>query len=313
VCLLSILLLVVVNGQIIRNWGDALPIGPTPVTYHFPLLATLTISADVNATFTLSLYPSLQVQIQGIKPLSFSIAVGYNLSVTPASATVNANFTTPPLSADSLVTAQGNTVGCVQFDGSVYNEVDAGSINLLTGVVTFQFPSVGVFIFISLTSTSYAPALYGTYHHVFANDIGRFRYPDGLNLALATQDDNTLIVNYTTTNPHADVSGGKSIGYFWIVEPKVQNKINGTLSYVYNRTDLAAKGLVESTLHWVYYDTVSGTWQVEAGGSLNQAGLTVMQSTSHFSTWTIQDTSDAVTGKVGMVLLGCLLAIASLL
>ena len=55
------------------------------------------------------------------------------------------------------------------------------------------------------------------------------------------------------------------------------------------------------------------SWATENGGSLNQAGLTVSQSTGHFSTWTIADENAAVSIQVSIVLLVSLIALLKFL
>jgi hypothetical protein len=72
--------------------------------------------------------------------------------------------------------------------------------------------------------------------------------------------------------------------------------------------------LIESTLHFEFYDEASASWKTESGGSLNQAGLTVSQITSHFSTWTVADTSSAVHAiQVNAFLLAAFIAVLKFL
>jgi len=100
---------------------------------------------------------------------------------------------------------------------------------------------------------------------------------------------------------------------FWVITTDTEVNINGTLSYVYNRTEIAAQGLRESTLHFEFYDETSMSWGTENGGTLNQAGLTVSQNTGHFSTWTIADENAATGIQVSVMLLVALIAVLKFL
>jgi len=280
-------------------------------TFSFPS-CTLEIMLESSATIILDLYVSISSEAElpsGSELLTFSSSVnaGFNLSISPPNVAIGyINFTSPGIDNSDIITGSAEA-SCFQYDPSLnfYNQlnVDVSSASVFP-TITVSLPTPGIFLFVSLDSNAQFPSFYGSGKNLPAGKERSFIYPNGLSLQVTSESSNYLIANFSENVYFPNPSNYISIDAFFTFTAESEDNLNATITYTYDKSEIEAKGIAESTLRIGYYDTTQSSWIfMSSGGSVDTSASVVSQTTTHFSTWGVYGSSGVASIAINFILL----------
>jgi len=298
----------------IINFGDTVSLSsgvPTQLTFGASL-ATLDVTASADCQIIVSEVLTVNVAfppISNISSFTFvgSAAVGFNITVIPSTVTISANFTTMPLTALAFGQITGELqAGCLRFDVNAqwYDQIDISSVNVAKQI-SVNLPQAGFYYFVLLSVHNPVPSIYSSVKKLVANVLQQYVYPFGFSLSVTAQGNNTVSVVYSSTNPASSSpsqSNCTAYGAYWTIVAEDENHVQATLSHHYNRTVVAAQGIVnEVALFIAYFNTTTQQWtQILQGGSVDTQTQVVSQTSTHFSSWgTMAKDSTPICGDCG--------------
>jgi hypothetical protein len=269
-----------------------------PVTLNFGLLGpSLNITVSQDAQVTLSAYANVFGATDlpsGFLQLQFSAATGFTLDVTPSTAVVSATLKTPALTAATSALLSGSThAGCLKYDADAnwFVGLPVQSVDTLLQTMTVKLPGVGTYLFAAVDLSAAVPVTFDFALSLTAAAAVTLQYKNGLGIDVTASVDSSIQVSHVTASPHSGTptSATVSVGQFFVVDVSNNASVSATIRYKYTDADLKANGGVKAeTLRFGFYNEVTAKWELPAtGGSVDINTQTVVQTTTHFSTWGI--------------------------
>lgn len=276
------------------------------------------ITVDRDATVTLNLYISLNGALpQGFTALSIGASIGYTLDISPSDANlISATLVTPALGASIVnqINAGTYAAGVVQFNSNTktFNQLEV-YFNSTTNTISIPLPSAGTVILVGVSANVPIPSFYSYARTLIANVRTVVNYTGEFFLNVTSSSTTTLHVNHSSSNfVNVDPNGAVSVNAYWQIETSSNTNINAVLSYHYNNTLLAAKGIAADTLQFAYY--TSNGWVFDGTSTVDASAGVVSQSSTHFSTWGVFSKSkDSGSSSSSSFVAPCFLLVLSVL
>jgi len=275
---------------------------------NFGGVSSLVLMLNQNATVSVSLFLnsslSLPFPSNGIAALSFGSNLGFSFQVSPSNVEIlYSNFTTPPIVNTDLITANANP-NCLYYDPNInfYDQLDVVvESQSLEQQIVVPLPSSGIYIFVVIDVGTPLPTFYGRERQLPAGQQKQFVYPFGLSLEVTSNSNTSLIANFTETVYVENPINYIPLNAFFEFTEETETSVNATISYAYNKTEVLAKKIVESTLRIAFYDVINSTWVfLESGGNVDISASIVSQTTTHFSTWGVYGNEASTSGSSNM-------------
>eukprot|EP00750_Incisomonas_marina_P031667 INCI8273.1.p1 GENE.INCI8273.1~~INCI8273.1.p1 ORF type:complete len:764 (-),score=167.70 INCI8273.1:30-2321(-) len=265
----------------------------TRVTFSDGPGLELLIKTDSDTTVTFDKETSLSAGLDD-EYNTFSIGgnLGFSLSTTGNAGIVEAQLTTPSLSASVLALLTGSVQArCVRFDAEAqaWTGVEVQSMTLSNKLVV-DLPDTGMYAFASVDASVPVPTLY-LEARATSSTSSKFSYDGGFVLDVATTTDNEVTVEFLSTSSRSEPENRTAVGAFFNIELRDEEAVDATLSFEY---DASIDAEVAATLRFAFYDDDNETWTfMEAGANVDTSARVVSQTTVHFSEWGVFASGDA--------------------
>jgi hypothetical protein len=265
----------------------------TRVTFSDGPGLELLITTDSDTTVTFDTDASLAAGLDD-EYNTFSIGgnLGFSLSTTGNAGIVEAQLTTPAVSASVMALLTGSVQArCVRFDAEAqaWTGVDIESMTLSNKLIV-DLPETGMYAFASVDASVPVPTLY-LEARATSSTSSKFSYDGGFVLDVATTTDNEVTVEFLSSSSRSEPENRTAVGAFFNIELRDEEAVDATLSFEY---DASIDAETAATLRFAFYDEGNGTWTfMEAGANVDTSARVVSQTTVHFSEWGVFVSGDS--------------------
>ena len=226
---------------------------------------------------------------------TFSIGgnLGFSLSTTGNAAIVDAQLTTPAVSASVLALITGSVKArCVRFDveAQAWTGVDIESMTLSNKLVV-DLPETGTYTFATVDVSVPVPTLY-LEARATSSAGAKFSYDGGFFLDVATTSDNEVTVEFASDSQRSDPDNATSADVYFNIDLRDEEEVDATLSFEF---DASLDAETANGLRFAFYDTDAQVWTfMEAGADVDTSARIVSQTTTHFSEWGVFATAGSL-------------------
>lgn len=274
----------------------------TLTTINFGLANTppsLNVIVDTNTTIQVNLFLQTSLNTMGSLPTGYSAltlfaAVGFSITLGNGASLISANLTTGGLDAAALqaINASGR-VGCLEFTANSrsYQDISISSFSLAQGI-TIPIPEAGTYIFTAVKLNAATPNFYGRIKKLLANVKTAVAYATNFTsnfvVEVTANANADLNVTFYSSNPAPKPAPSNFVplGVYWDISASGSASVNAVLNFTYTAQQLAAAGIATANnLRFAFYNTVTSTWEVISGFSVDANLQVVSQTTTHFSQW----------------------------
>jgi len=216
---------------------------------------------------------------------------GFNFTVTPASALVNASLNSGPLSAlnrghmnlggvrPSVIYLIPNSSDTLDLDIISYNSS-----------ITVPLPYLGIYLISYADINASVPSHYGLPRKLSGGDHRKYAFP-GFNCTLGVGNNTELNVSRIDHNPtNKNHSNARDCGLFFDIHLSQIVPLQATLEFLYDVESLLNHSC-NGTLKVSFFNETGGNWQ-DVNCTHDKPRTTLIANTDHFSTWAIFSSTD---------------------
>eukprot|EP00591_Stephanopyxis_turris_P004294 CAMPEP_0195518462 /NCGR_PEP_ID=MMETSP0794_2-20130614/12944_1 /TAXON_ID=515487 /ORGANISM="Stephanopyxis turris, Strain CCMP 815" /LENGTH=775 /DNA_ID=CAMNT_0040647431 /DNA_START=104 /DNA_END=2431 /DNA_ORIENTATION=+ len=279
------------------------------ITYSDAPGLELLIKTDQACDVTLSAEANVGAGLtEGYDAFTLGANAGYELFLSGGASVVDAELTTPALSASVMALITGSVdARVVRFDATAeaYTGVEVKSMTLSNKLVV-DLPTVGTYYFATVDQSVPIPTLYAE-ARVTSSTSSSFSYKGGFVLDVATSSDNAVTVEFAESSQRSDPDNATSIGAFFDITLENEESVEATLHYEY---DSSVDADAAASLRFAFWDEANAQWTFLSGAEVDVDARVVSQTTVHFSEWGVFGDDSFLSGATSVSLAASAVAAA---